>query len=157
VKGHDQPDGQRGPAGGRDSSGDAGGRGPGTPAGVDRIAGSLSDAARGIAGPAGTAGTVGSVAGSPGTAVNRTTERVGGLVDQTLQDVTGGRSPRLPKPQVQVPDTGVDLSSPGDGTSKPGLPDVGGALGGQQLPVQTPGVNVPQTGISVPSTGVHLP
>jgi RNA polymerase sigma factor (sigma-70 family) len=148
VKGHGEPGAQRGRTGGEDSSGDAGGSGTGTPAGVDRTAGSLSDAASGIAG---------SLAGSTGEAVNRTTEGAGGLADQTLQDVTGGLSPRLPEPQIQVPDTGVDLSSPGDGTSTPGLPDVGGALGGQQLPVQTPGVNVPQTGISVPSTGVRLP
>ena len=65
----------------------------------------------------------------------------------------------LPKPNVQVPDTGLDLPGTGSGSSQPALPDVGGTVGEVQkkLPVQTPGVKVPETGTTVPGTGLRLP
>jgi hypothetical protein len=89
---------------------------------------------------------------SPGTVVNRTGDRVSGLVDQTIQDVTGGTAPK-----VQLP--GIDVSPDADGgSSGDTLPDVGG-LGVPQpdLQVQTPGVTVPQTGVTVPETQLRLP
>jgi hypothetical protein len=102
--------------------------------------------------------TAGSVVDSPGTVVDRTGDRVSGLVDQTIQDVTGGTAPRLPKPKVQLP--GIDVSAPDadGGSSSTALPDVGG-LGVPQpdLQVQTPGVTVPQTGVTVPETQLRLP
>jgi RNA polymerase sigma factor (sigma-70 family) len=122
---------------GRRTSGDP----AGALGGAERTAGSL-------------AGPVGSVVESPGTVVDRTGDRVTDKVDATLQDVTGGRAPRLPQPQVRLPGGGG-----GDGGSaSPTLPDVGG-LGVPQpsLPVQTPDVTLPQTGVTVPDTRLPLP
>ena len=100
---------------------DAAGAVGGAVGGVERTAGSL-------------AGNVGSVVESPGKVVDRTGDRVTGLADQTLQDVTGG------------------------GSSSSTLPDVGGLDVPQpSLPVQTPGVTLPQSGVSVPDTRLRLP
>ena len=106
--------------------------------------------------PGSLGGTVGSVLESPGDAVQRTGDRVTGTVDQTLQDVTGGRAPRVPN--VQLPGTNGGTPGTGGGSSSPSLPNVGG-LGAQQpsVQVQTPSVTVPQTGVTVPSTRLSLP
>lgn len=122
--------------------------------------GDLAAGAKGTAGsPAGTVGgTVGSLTGSTGKAVDRIGDRVTGTVDDTLQGVTNGSAPRLPKtPKVQVPETGVTV--PGTGGSSTTLPDAGDALGGlqQNLPVQPPAVKLPGTGVTVPDTGLGLP
>ena len=155
----------RGSAGAPESRHTAGGAGPG---GRGDTAGRTGDTARdGVAGVVGGArgttgalggaaggatGTLGSLVTSPGTTLDRTGERVTGVVDETLQNVTGNKAPRLPKPSLEVPDTAVNV--PGaDGGSTQGLPSVEGVVGDVQsrLPVQTPGVNLPG------GTGVQLP
>lgn len=154
-------------AAGTREAGTTAGRGPGGQAGTggrEDVPGRSGEDAVGTVGGAvggavgGTDRTAGSVGESPGTVVDRTGDRVSGLVDQTLQDVTGGTAPRLPQPTVQLP--GIDVSAPGadGGSSRTTLPDVGG-LGVPQpnLQVQTPGVTVPQVGVTVPQTQLRLP
>ena len=135
-------------AGGRSSTGDASGE----PAKGD--AGTIEGAARPLAGAVGgTTGTVGSLTGSTGDKVDQTGKQVTGVVDETLQDMTGGRAPRLP--QVDLPGGGTGSPSTGGGTSTPRLPSTGDSLNVPQ--VQVPQVNLPKTGVSVPDTGLNLP
>jgi RNA polymerase sigma factor (sigma-70 family) len=154
------PSGAAGGADGTSSGGRAGDPGGGsgeTGAGGDSATGgkgTIEGATGPVAGTVGgTTGTVGSLVGSPTETVDRTGKQVTGIVDETLQDATGGTAPRLP--QVDLP--GGDVSSPGTGggTSTPSLPSTGDALSVPQ--VQVPGVNVPQPGVTVPGTGVRLP
>jgi RNA polymerase sigma factor (sigma-70 family) len=126
--------------------------------GARGTAGALGGAIGGTTGAAGgTTGTVGSLLPSPGKTIDQTSKQVTGVVDKTVQGVTGGKTPQLPAPKVEVPDAGVTLPGSGGGSSQP--PDAGGALGGvqNQLPVQTPRVDLPKTGVTVPGTGVRLP
>jgi RNA polymerase sigma factor (sigma-70 family) len=156
-------DGGPGAADTRDA-GTPAGHGPGGQAGTggreDVPGRSGGDAVGAVGGAVGgsVGSTAGSVAESPGTFVDRTGDRVSGLVDQTLQDVTGGTAPRLPKPKVELP--GIDVGGTGsdDGSSGTTLPDVGGlGLPQPDLQVQTPGVTVPETGVTVPGTQLRLP
>jgi RNA polymerase sigma factor (sigma-70 family) len=165
-------------AGAQGGSGEAGPDGPGGAGGSRGEAaqgglGGLTESARGTTGAlggaiggaagdstgtvGGTTGTVGSLLTSPGKTLDETGKQVTGVVDKTVQDVTGGRVPNPSQPNHQVPDTGVSLPGSGGGSSQ--LPDAGGALDGVQstLPVQTPRVDLPQTGVTVPGTGVRLP
>jgi RNA polymerase sigma factor (sigma-70 family) len=147
-----------GPGGRADAQGQRGGdAAQGALDGARGTAGQLDGAAGGTVG--GTTGTIGSLVSSPGKTLDRTGDQVTGLVDDTVQGVTGGKAPKLPRPKVQVPDTGVSVPGTGGGSSQPSVPDVGGTIGGVQsnLPVQTPGVNLPQTGVTVPDTGLRLP
>ena len=139
---------------------DPGGRSPTGEAGGEPAkggAGTIDGAARPLAGAVGgTTGTVGSLTGSTVDKVDQTGKQVTGVVDETLQDVTGGRAPRLP--QVDLPGGGVSSPGTGGGTSTPRLPSTGDALSVPQVQVpQVPGVNVPQTGVKLPGTGVKLP
>jgi hypothetical protein len=90
--------------------------------------------------------------------VDRVGERVNevvGKTDETLQGVTGGKAPRLPKVEVQVPKTGLEPTGSGTGT----LPQAGQVLDGAQqgLLLPAPGVQLPRTGVTVPGTGLQLP
>ena len=78
---------------------------------------------------------------------------VAGEMDQTLQGVTGGKHPRLPKVEVQVPKTGLEPT--GSGTVHPARCRQGPRRRTQSLPA--PGVQLPETEVAVPGTGLRLP
>jgi RNA polymerase sigma factor (sigma-70 family) len=138
-----------------------GGSGPAGRDGTDRVVGTdgtlrpAGEAGGSLGGAVGgTTGTVGSLTGSTGQTVDRVGQDITGKVDDTLQDVSGGTAPRLPRPpSVQLP--GGDSGS-GGSTSTPALPSTGDALDVPQVQVpQVPGVQLPETQVKVP--GVRLP
>jgi RNA polymerase sigma factor (sigma-70 family) len=149
-----------GPDGDRQTGRQEGGRG-GATTGGDTTAGGdtalgggrLGGTVKGVVqDPIGTAGA------APGGVVDRAGDRVNevvGKTDQTLQGVTGGKAPRLPKVEVQVPRTGLEPTGSGTGS----LPDAGKVLDGatQGLPLPAPGVQLPETDVTVPGTGLRLP
>lgn len=131
-----------------------------TPAGSDTRSGGGEELAGGRLG-----GTVkdtirdpiGTVGPAPG-GVDRVGDRVNevvGKTDGTLQAVTGGKAPRLPKVEVQVPKTGLEPAGSGTGT----LPQAGQVLDApqQSLPLPAPDVKLPRTGVTVPGGGLQLP
>ena len=151
------------PVGGPGTPAGRDGRGGTSPTGTSGTPGIGEDAAGAVGGAVGGAertsgslgGTVGSVVETTGETVNRTGDRVTGLVDKTLQDVSGGTAPRLPN--VQLPGANGGSSGSGGGSSGSTLPDAGGLVQQPSVQVQTPGVTVPQTGVTVPGTRLRLP
>ena len=76
-----------------------------------------------------------------------------GETDQTLQGVTGGKVPRLPKVEVQVPKTGLEPTGSGTGT----LPDAGKVLDGATQSLAGARRAASRDGCGRPGTGLRLP
>jgi len=94
---------------------------------------------------------------APGGVVNGLEDGVNqvvGKTDETLQGVTGGKAPRLPKVDLQAPKS----------TLEPVVGETGSLLGtGQVLDDATgnlplaPEAELPRTGVTMPGTGLTIP
>jgi len=141
------PGARRDPGRGEETAGGAPGAGPNAALG-GRLGGTVNDVVRE---PART------VEKAPGGVVNGLEDGVNqvvGKTDETLQGVTGGKAPRLPKVDLQAPQSTLEPVVGETGR----LPGTGQVLDDatRNLPL-APEAELPRTGVTVPGTGLTIP